>query len=80
MCIPVGTVKGQQPCQLMKDDALGADIVTRASGQSWGEIHHDLMPVEIDDWHFTIFNDSDTLGYCEYCRLPDGRAGTLELW
>ncbi|WP_082930262.1 DUF7693 family protein [Pseudomonas silesiensis] len=21
-----------------------------------------------------------TLDYCEYCRSPDGRVGTLELW
>ena len=28
----------------------------------------------------TPFNDCDILDYCEYCRSPDGRVGTLELW
>jgi len=38
------------------------------------------MTVEIDGWQLTLFNDCDTLDYCEYCRSPDGRVGTLELW
>jgi hypothetical protein len=38
------------------------------------------MPVEIDGWQLTLFNDCDTLDYCEYCRSPDGRVGTLEVW
>jgi hypothetical protein len=44
------------------------------------EIYHGLMPGEIDGWRLTLFNDCDTLDYCEYCRSPDGRVGTLELW
>lgn len=38
------------------------------------------MPAEIDSWQLTAFNKCDTLDYCEYCRSPDGRVGTLELW
>jgi hypothetical protein len=38
------------------------------------------MPIEIKGWRLTLFNDCDTLDYCEYCRSPDGRVGTLELW
>lgn len=38
------------------------------------------MAVEIDGWRLTLFNVCDTLDYCEYCRSPDGRVGTLELW
>ncbi|CAI8751231.1 hypothetical protein EMIT0P218_150081 [Pseudomonas sp. IT-P218] len=38
------------------------------------------MSVEIDGWRLTLFNDCDTLDYCEYCRSPDGRVGTFELW
>lgn len=29
---------------------------------------------------FWPFNDCDTLDYCEYCMLRDGRIGTLESW
>jgi hypothetical protein len=52
----------------------------RSSIQSWNDIYHGVMPVEIDGWQLTLFNDCDTLHYCEYSRSPDGRVGTLELW
>ncbi len=48
--------------------------------QSWSEIYHGLMSVEIDGWRLTLFNDCDTLDYCEYGRSPDSRVGTFELW
>jgi hypothetical protein len=66
--------------QVLRDVALGKRIMMRSSIQSWNEIYHGLMPVEIDGWQLTLFNDCDTLDYCEYCRSPDGRVGTLELW
>ncbi|WP_339526433.1 DUF7693 family protein [Pseudomonas sp. EL_65y_Pfl2_R96] len=67
-------------CQVLTDVALGKRIMMRRSIQSWIEIYHGLMPVEIDGWQLTLFNDCDTLDYCEYCRSPDGRVGTLQLW
>ncbi|GAB6405563.1 MULTISPECIES: DUF7693 family protein [unclassified Pseudomonas] len=66
--------------QMLTDVALGKRIMMRSSIQSWSEIYHGLMPVEIDGWQLTLFNDCDTLDYCDYCRSPDGRIGTLELW
>ena len=65
---------------MLTDVALGKRIMMRSSIQSWDEIYHGLMPVEIESWRLTLFNDCDTLDYCEYCRSPDGRVGTLELW
>jgi hypothetical protein len=70
----------REVCQVLTDVALGKRIMTRSSIQSWSEIYHGLMSVEIDGWQLTLFNDCDTLDYCEYCRSPDGRVGTLELW
>jgi hypothetical protein len=66
--------------QVLKDVALGIRIMTRACNQSWCEIYHDLMPVEIDGWRLTLFNDGGTLDYCEDCRSPDGRIGSIETW
>jgi len=66
--------------QVLTDVALGKRIMMRSTIQSWNEIYHGLMHVEIDGWQLTLFNDCDTLDYCEYCRSPDGRVGTLELW
>jgi hypothetical protein len=67
-------------CQVLTDIALGKRIMMRSTIQSWNEIYHGLMPVKIDGWLLTLFNDCDTLDYCEYCRSPDGRVGTLKLW
>ena len=66
--------------QVLTDVALGKRIMMRSSIQSWGEIYHGLISVEIDGWLLTLINDCDTLDYCEYCRSPDGRVGTLEFW
>jgi hypothetical protein len=66
--------------QVLKDVALGTRIMTRTSSQSLSEIYNGLMPVEIDGWHLTLFNDGGTLDYCEDCRSPDGRIGSLETW
>jgi hypothetical protein len=66
--------------QVLKDVALGTRIMTRTSSQSLSEIYNGLMPVEIDGWRLTLFNDSGTLDYCEDCRSPDGRIGTIETW
>lgn len=70
----------REVCQVLTDVALGKRIMMRSCAQSWNEIYHGLMPVEIDGWQLTLFNDSDTLDYCEYCKSPDGRVGTLEFW
>jgi hypothetical protein len=67
-------------CQVLRDVVLGGRIMMRSSTQSWNEIYHGLMPIEIEGWRLPLFNDCDTLYYCEYCRSPDGRVGTLELW
>ncbi|VEF10876.1 phosphoglycerate mutase family protein [Pseudomonas fluorescens] len=65
---------------MLSDVALSKRIMMRSSTQSWSEIYHGLMPVEIDGWQLILFNDCDTLDYCEYCKSPDGRIGALELW
>ncbi|VVP37279.1 hypothetical protein PS893_04669 [Pseudomonas fluorescens] len=70
----------QEVSQVLTDVALGNLFMMRSSIQSWNEIYHGLMPIEIEGWRLTLFNDCDTLDYCEYCRSPDGRVGTLELW
>jgi hypothetical protein len=66
--------------QVLKDVVLGTRNMTRASDHSWSEIYHGLMPVEIDGWQLTLFNDGGTLGYCEDCRAPSGHVGSFETW
>lgn len=70
----------REVCQVLTDVALGNRIMTRSSIPSWNETYHGLMPVEIDGWLLTLFNDCDTLDYCEHCRSPNGRGGALKSW
>lgn len=48
-------------CQVLTDVALGKRIMMRSTIQSWSEIYHGLMSVEIDGWLLTLFNERDTL-------------------
>jgi hypothetical protein len=64
-------------CLVLTEVALGKRITMRSSIQSWSEIYHGLIPVEIDGWRLTLFNDCDTLDYCEYCRSPEAESGHL---
>ncbi|EJM62333.1 hypothetical protein PMI30_04650 [Pseudomonas sp. GM50] len=66
--------------QVLKDVALGTRIMRRTSSQSLSEIYNGLMTAEIDGWRLTLFNDGGTLDYCEDCRSPDGRIGSIETW
>jgi hypothetical protein len=66
--------------QVLKDVALGTRTMQRACDQSWNEIYNGLIPVEIEGWRLTLFNDCGSLDFCEDCRAPDGRIGTLETW
>lgn len=65
---------------MLTDVAQGTRILTGTSSQSLSEIYKGLMPVEIDGWRLTLFNDGGTLDYCEDYRSPDGRIGSLETW
>lgn len=62
-------------CLVLTEVALGKRITMRSSIQSWSEIYHGLIPVEIDGWRLTLFNDCDTQDYCEYCRSPEAESG-----
>jgi hypothetical protein len=66
--------------QVLKDVALGTRIMTRSSSQSLSEIYNGHMPVAVDGWYLALFNDGGTFDYCEDCRTPDGRVGTVEDW
>lgn len=60
--------------QVLRDIALGTRTMRRLGTQSWVEIYCGQMTVETDDWVITLYNDCDTLDYCDSCYNPDGRA------
>ncbi|WP_457373175.1 DUF7693 family protein [Pseudomonas sp. TE12234] len=54
---------------MLTDVALVKRIMMRRSIQSWNEIYHGPMPVEIDCWVVTLFNDRGTVDYCAYLQV-----------
>ncbi|NWA24957.1 hypothetical protein HX870_29705 [Pseudomonas gingeri] len=59
--------------QVLRDIALGVRTMHRLGTQSWAEIYCGQMTVETDGWVITLYNDCDTLDYCDSCYSPDGR-------
>ncbi|WP_331695801.1 hypothetical protein VY732_14595 [Pseudomonas sp. ZY71] len=59
---------------VLRDIALGISTMRRLGTQSWAEIYCGQMTVETDGWVITLYNDCDTLDYCDSCYNPDGRA------
>ncbi|WP_165869889.1 hypothetical protein [Pseudomonas sp. LS-2] len=64
--------------QVLRDIALGVRTMRRLGDYSWTEIYCGLMTVEVDGWVITLYNDCDTLDYCDSCFGPEGRAYTFD--
>ncbi|KIF60342.1 hypothetical protein [Pseudomonas fluorescens] len=60
--------------QVLRDIALGVRTMRRLGEKSWTEMYCSMMTVEVDGWVITFYNDCETLGYCDSCYSPDGRA------
>jgi hypothetical protein len=76
----VTALSAREAYQLLKDIALGVRQMSRAGEQGWAAIHCGPMPIRVEGWQLTLFNDGNELGYCVECIAPDGRVGTVESW
>jgi len=76
----VASLTAREVYQVLKEVALGVRALRRLSTQSWNEIHTGPMPIEVDRWTLTLFNNGYTLAYCETATCPAGRTGTLDDW
>ena len=47
--------------------------MTRVGKTSWDEIYAGHFVVSVKGWRISIYNDCDTLDYCEECISSDGR-------
>lgn len=66
--------------QILKDVALGVHSMRNTSEQSWSEVHCGKVPLDIDGWKITLYNNCGSLDYCDACLSPEGRAGSFEEW
>ncbi len=66
--------------QLLKDIALGVRSMRRAGELSWREIGSGSMPILVDGWRLTLFNDGGELDHCAGCVAADGRMSSIDSW
>ncbi|MEN0106501.1 MAG: hypothetical protein AAGC84_08755 [Pseudomonas sp.] len=76
----VADLRAREAYQLLKDIAMGERQLTRAGAQGWTDNDCGVVPLQVDGWQLSLFNEEGELGYCAACIAPDGRLGTQESW
>lgn len=66
-------ISARDVCQVLREVTFERRTMTRVGQQSWEKVYTGHFLVDIDGWQISIFNDCDTLDYCEECISPDGR-------
>nr|WP_197985905.1 hypothetical protein [Pseudomonas sp. CFBP 8772] len=64
--------------QVLRDIALGQQVMQRLGNLGWTQTQTGLMTVEANGWVLTFSNDSNKLDYCNSCYSPDGREYTFD--
>lgn len=59
---------------MLRDIAFSVRTMRRLGEKSWTDIYCGMVTVEVDGWVITFYNDCYSLGYCDSCYCPDGRA------
>jgi hypothetical protein len=70
-------LSAREICQVLRDVTFKQRRMTKVHQPSWDEVYAGHFLVDIDGWQVSIFNDCDTLDYCEECLSPDGRRWTF---
>ncbi|WP_313065013.1 hypothetical protein [Pseudomonas sp.] len=71
-------ISAREVCQLLREVIFERRSMTRVGKTSWDEIYAGHFVVSIEGWRISIYNDCDTLEYCEQCVSPDGRRWSFE--
>jgi probable phosphoglycerate mutase len=63
----------REVCQVLREVIFGRLEMANAGDQSWDEVYACHFQINVEGWQITLYNDCDTLDYCEECVSPDGR-------
>jgi probable phosphoglycerate mutase len=82
----VGSVSGntaaqlsaREVCQVLREVTFERRTMTKLSQASWDEIYAGHFEVSVEGWRISIYNDCDTLDYCEECESPEGRRWSFD--
>ncbi|OAJ49617.1 hypothetical protein ALQ29_02939 [Pseudomonas marginalis pv. marginalis] len=66
-------LSAREVCQVLREVTFERRTITKVSQASWDEIYAGHFVVSVDGWRLSIYNDCDTLDYCEECISSDGR-------
>jgi broad specificity phosphatase PhoE len=72
-----GELSAREVCQVLREVTFERRMMTKVHQASWDEVCAGHFLIDIDGWQVSIFNDCDTLDYCEECLSPDGRRWTF---
>lgn len=73
--IPLST---REVCQILREVTFERRTMTKVSQASWAEIYAGHFVVSVEGWWISIYNDCDTLDYCEECVNPEGRRWSFD--
>jgi probable phosphoglycerate mutase len=66
-------LSAREVLQVLREVTFEQRTMSKLGTASWAEIHAGRFLVDIDGWQVSLFNDGDTLDYCDECISADGR-------
>jgi broad specificity phosphatase PhoE len=71
-------LSAREVSQVLREVTLGRRLMTKVGQQSWDQVYACHFQVDIEGWRLSIYNDCDTLDYCEECFSADGRRWSFD--
>ncbi|WJN48601.1 DUF7693 family protein [Pseudomonas asiatica] len=59
--------------QVLREVTFGRRTMHKVGEQSWDEVYACHFIVDVEGWRLHLYNDCDTLDYCEEAVSPEGR-------
>jgi hypothetical protein len=69
----------KEVCQVLREITLGSRFMVKVGRQTWDEVYACHFIVDVEGWRISLYNDCDSLDYCESCVSPDGRRWDFDL-
>ncbi|MDG2969392.1 MULTISPECIES: DUF7693 family protein [Pseudomonas] len=74
----MSALSAREVCQVLREVIFGRCAMTKVGQALWDEIYAGHFLVDVDGWRLSIYNDCDTLDYCEECFSTDGRRWSFD--
>ncbi|WP_437128629.1 DUF7693 family protein [Pseudomonas antarctica] len=71
-------LSAREVCQILREVTFERRTMTKVSQASWDEIYAGHFVMSVEGWRISIYNDCDTLDYCEECESPEGRRWSFD--